>query len=88
MMLLIILCVQCFVGAGTPPHTSNRSTCFFGPTRVHIPNGISIVSAIFAYIALYNGLLLFPSKSPLRMGDLDSRLIHDLTHPIQPFLQG
>ena len=47
--------------------------CFIGPTRVHIPNGISIGSAVFAqrmaegsYILRWAGPC--PSKLPLCMG--------------------
>jgi len=32
--------------------TSPSNTCFLGPTRVHIPNGISIGSAVFARLTI------------------------------------
>jgi len=47
-------------------------TCFFGPTRVHNPNGISTGSAVFAQFTSecrreYRGLP-FPTKLPFPMG--------------------
>ena len=37
-----------FTSASGPP----SNTCFFGPTRVHNPNGITIGSAIFAWFTI------------------------------------
>ena len=54
----------------------HHATWFLGPTRVQIPNGISIGSAVFAQTTalqcpiLYNGRP-FPSKFPLPMGDME-----------------
>jgi len=55
--------------------TSN--TCFLRPTGVHIPNGISIGSAVFAQLTAegpytWQWTTPPPSKLPLSMGDLDS----------------
>ena len=55
-------------------------TCFPGPTRIHVPNGIFIGSTTFAQLTvecpyrlglLYNGPRHFQSKLSLRTGDLD-----------------
>jgi len=48
------------------------NTCFFGPTRVYVPNGISICSAIFAQLmadspCIYNGPSPSAWKLPLCM---------------------
>jgi len=52
------------------------NTCFFEPMGVHIPNGISISSAINAYLTAE----IRPSRSLLktapRHGDLDPILIY------------
>jgi len=50
-------------------------------SRVHIPNGIAISSAVFAYLAAESPYTLqwvahSPSKLPLAWGYLDSHLIH------------
>jgi len=52
--------------------THRRNTCFLGLTRVHIPNGISIGSTVYAQLTakghiLYNG----PPLPPIALGDLD-----------------
>jgi len=62
------------------------NTCFLGATQVHIPNCISIGSAILhsswqTVLIFYNGPPLFPSKLPIHKRDLDSHLIHFLCPP-------
>jgi len=58
------------------------NTWFFGPTRIHIPNGISVGSAIFAQLKTDNPYPLramgrpFPLKIAPCTGDLNPRLIH------------
>jgi len=75
--------------------------CFLRPTRVHNPNGISIVSAVLPQFMAenpytYSGFF-FPPKLPLTMGISGPHLIHGSLHPpefstqiasrsVQPFL--
>jgi len=97
----------------SPPHTdgsivfvrlrqcsSLSNTCFLGPTRIHIPNGISIGSAIFAQLTAERLYTLQwaappPSNLPLSRGDVDPNLIYGFesttqtaSRSVQPFLQG
>jgi len=55
------------------------NTCFLGPTRVQIPNGISIGSAVFAQLTAESRYILQRAalKLPLPKGDLDSHLIRE-----------
>jgi len=60
---------------------SQANTCFLEPTRVQIPNGISIGSAVFVQLTAQHLYTLqwavpFPPKMPLPMGDLDPHLTH------------
>jgi len=63
------------------------STCFLGPIQVRTPNGVSVVSAIFAQLMGESPRTLqwaapFPLTFALCMGDLDSHLMHSsLAHP-------
>ena len=45
--------------------------CFFGPTRVHNPNDISIGSATFAQLTAVSGHVISLKNCPLAWGDLD-----------------
>jgi len=67
-------------------------TCFLEPLPVHIPNGISIGSAVFAQLRAEGPYTLhwaapFPSKLPLRMGNLDPHLIHGFSGPLKSIIQ-
>jgi len=71
---------------------TQSNTCFFGPTQVQIPNGISISSAVFAQLMAGSHYTLQqaalpPSKLPLPMGDMNPHLIYDsLDPPVWRFL--
>ena len=75
---------------------TQSNTCFFGPTQVQIPNGISISSAVFAQLMAGSHYTLQqatlpPSKLPLPMGDIGGyeppHLIYDsLDPPVWRFL--
>jgi len=79
---------------------TSPNSCFLGPTRVEIPNGIWISSAVFFTAhRTYNGPPFPPQNCPFPRGDLDTHLIHDSMGPskpatqtasrsVQPFLQG
>jgi len=63
------------------------------PTRVHIPNDISIDSAVFAQLSAESPYTLqwaapSLSKLPLPMGDVDSRLIHASTGQLESIPKG
>ena len=102
----IIIMITIIWGKATlPPHMDNSvvfaklrqcapksNTCFLGPTWDHIPNKISISSAIFLHSSwhrvpiLYNGPL-FPSKLPLHMGRSGPHLIHGSLGPSESQLK-
>jgi len=63
-----------------------------GPTRVEIPNGISIASAVFAQLTAESRYTLqraspFALKIGLSHGDLDPHLIHGAFAPPEPSTQ-
>ena len=64
-----------------PSHGRSGTPCntwFLGPTWVHIPNGISIGSAVFVQLPAFTTCrpFLLPLKLPLSMRDLNPCLIH------------
>jgi len=61
------------------PMCTPSNTCFLRSTGVHIVNGISIGSAVFAQLTAEGPYILpplFPSKLPFRIGGLEPRIMH------------
>jgi len=64
------------------------NTCFFGPTRFHNPNGISIGSAIFAQLTaggqyISQWVAVPPSKLPTRIRRSGPHLTHGSLGPCE-----
>jgi len=70
------------------------NTCFLGPTRVHVPNGVSIGSVVFPQLTAERPYTLqcaalSPSKLPLHMEQSGppSNTVHDSLGPSEPTTQ-
>jgi len=81
-------CVPKLVAMATSLRISGlpAKTWFLGPIQAHNPNGISIVSAVFAQltpVSLYftMGYPFPPQNCPFPWWDLDPHLIHGLLVP-------